>query len=53
MFSYYAFTKKGERFQFTAMSTTAAIDYCSRNGHTFGGVLQTPPFDYGPRPYDP
>ena len=40
MFDYYAFTRTGERIQFSAYFTSEAIDRCHRNGWTFGGAVQ-------------
>ena len=38
---YQAYDRNGEKFQFSAPSTTSAIDYCRRNGYNFIGVVQS------------
>lgn len=40
MTEYYAYTRTGERVQFSALFTSEAIDRCRRNGWSFGGVVQ-------------
>ena len=40
MTEYYAYTRTGERVQFSALFTSEAIDRCHRNGWSFGGVVQ-------------